>query len=879
MRSRYQPLQVCICLCFFTSLLLFWSTASFASPRVVERVDVGVSATGTEITFSFGVPLQYQSHYPDKNSNELQIDLQAIRVGDDTSELEKRYNLNWNKVADNPLDEITYEGDSTGKVRLLFRFKQAINFELVAGSDPRSLQVKLISSAPPTKTEAPSPAVVEAPSPAVVEAPSPAVTEAALAVQAATDPPMTTPDDPSKRYAINLRSSLTPINVETLPQVETLQQHQSYTATIDKNGKTWYRLRLGFFTDEKTAKELQSTLKKDYPESWVTKSPISDHTLAQTNNLFPNQNLIAAAPVAAAAAIAATAPSAAGVPAQQLPVAQGAVEPTAAVDKPALATDTPDPKAEQLFEAAKGAMVAEDYRRAVQYYTKLTQSTEAAVRQQSQEFLGLARERNGQVAHAKAEYEKYLLLYPEGEGSARVKQRLAGLLTAMATPKQQRRKAKQIAAEDKWQTQVYGSFSQFYDRDVTYTQEDETIINRSALRSDLDFNARVNSEDIEFNTTFIGGIDSDFREDGEDELRISSLYVDAFSFQTKLQARIGRQSRSTGGVLGRFDGALLRWQAHDLVAINLVGGFPVISTRETEIDTDRPMYGISFDWGTFAKSWDFNTYYITQDVEGITDRQAVGGEIRYFAPTISFFSLLDYDINYDDLNTALLTANWRLPTKTSLNVSMDYRNSPVLTTSNALIGQTARSIEELLLSYTQDEIQQLAHDRTATSRSYTLGVTQSVNAKLQISGDITAAKFSSTPASGGVEAQPGTDYEFFYSLQFVGSSLIKTGDIGIIGFRYSDTDRSNTYSASVNTRYPVTRAFRVNPRAIIDLRTNKNDDGEQWKFRPLLRLEYVWKRRFNFEAEGGFEWSSEQLAGRKDDTEGYFLTVGYRINF
>lgn len=33
-------------------------------------------------------------------------------------------------------------------------------------------------------------------------------------------------------------------------------------------------------------------------------------------------------------------------------------------------------------------------------------------------MLGLARERNGQLAHAKAEYEEYLREYPNGEGAA-----------------------------------------------------------------------------------------------------------------------------------------------------------------------------------------------------------------------------------------------------------------------------------------------------------------------------------------------------------------------------------------------------------------------------------------------------------------------------
>ena len=319
---------------------------------------------------------------------------------------------------------------------------------------------------------------------------------------------------------------------------------------------------------------------------------------------------------------------------------------------------------------------------------------------------------------------------------------------------------------------------------------------------------------------------------------------------------------------------------NDFAAVNLVAGYPVFSTTDTDIDTDRPLYGISFDLGTFAQSWDFNTFYISQDVDGIIDRQAIGGEVRYFAQSLSFFSLVDYDISYNDLNTALLTANYILPSRTTLSLSLDYRNSPILTTSNALSGQTTSSIDDLLKTYTESEVRQLARDRTATSRAFTFSVTHPLNHMLQINSDLTVSKFSSTPASGGVEAQPGSGYEYFYSLQLVGNSLIKEGDLAIIGLRFSDTDRSNVYSANVNTRYPVTRNLRLNPKAVMDYRTNKDDDGNQWKFRPSILMEYFWRKRYYLELEVGGEWSSQQWSDQEaDDTKGYFLTVGYRVNF
>jgi tetratricopeptide (TPR) repeat protein len=657
----------------------------------------------------------------------------------------------------------------------------------------------------------------------------------------------TVPAEAKNRYAINLESKPAPLNLAALPQADVLKINQLYTTNFKQNGRLWYSLWLGFFADEQSANEVYERLKKDFPQAWVTVAPQSNRSL--TREVFPPSSPAAARPEAS-------------VPSRKTGVVLHA-----------------DPYEQALLDEGEAAMIAENYPRAVQVYTRLVQSVDPGVRQQALEFLGLARERNGQQAHARAEYETYLELYPEGEGFERVQQRLAGLLTARETPKEKLRKAKESETKDQWQREGYGSFSQFYDRDVTYTDSAGDIVNRNSLSTNLDANARLRNDNYDLRAAFVGGFENDFMADGKDESTISSLYVDALARRLDLSARIGRQTRSNGGVLGRFDGGLLHWQLHDVVALNLVGGFPVASATDTTIDTDRPFYGVSVDLGTFANRWNFSTYYITQNIEGMLDRQAVGGEVRYFDPSLSFFSLVDYDTSYKQLNTALLTANWLLPSKTSLNMSVDYRNSPILMTGNALQGQPVYDIGALQLLYTDDEIRQLALDRTATSTSYTLGITQPLTQKLQLSGDVTASRFSSTPASGGVAAQPGTDMEFYYSMQLIGSSLIKDGDIAILGARYSDSTSYNLYSASVNTRYPVTRNFRVNPRAVLDYRTNKYDDGRQWKFRPLLRLEYVLKRRYHFEFEGGAEWSSEQAAGVQDNRSGYFFTTGYRLDF
>ena len=242
-------------------------------------------------------------------------------------------------------------------------------------------------------------------------------------------------------------------------------------------------------------------------------------------------------------------------------------------------------------------------------------------------------------------------------------------------------------------------------------------------------------------------------------------------------------------------------------------------------------------------------------------------------------SFIDYDISYDSLNTLILLGTWTLADRTTINASFDYRNSPILTTSNALQGQTARNLDKLLDSFTKDQVRDLAEDRTAESTSVTLGAAHPLTGKFQISGDITTTKLSDTKTSGGVEKVPGTDYEFFYNLQFIGSNLLMPGDVSVAGLRYSDTTSSHTASLSLNSRFPFRNVWRVNPRMRIDYRDNTSNNSTQWIAAPSMRIDYRWRKRYRFETEFGGEWSTQELPNDTQDASSFFFNLGYRADF
>ncbi len=536
---------------------------------------------------------------------------------------------------------------------------------------------------------------------------------------------------------------------------------------------------------------------------------------------------------------------------------------------------------------AKAAMTKGDYSRAVQLYNKVLQRTppEHESRPEALENLGLAREKKGQIAHAKAEYQRFLELYPEGEMADRVRQRLAGIVTARQQPKDKLRSAKgSVEVGSQWD--VFGSLSQFwrwdadvFDRDVVENDEEE-IASQNSIDSVMDVRSRLRSEDLSIDARFTGRYLHDFLDDGPgNDTRINNMYVDARDEKRNLSARVGRQTLNKAGVFDRFDGGFFGYEINSDTEIYLVAGYPVDRDVTNGINSDTYFYGLSLDLGTYAGTWDINTYLIEQISHGLSDRRALGGEVRYFKDSISMFSLVDYDISYNNLNLLLLSGTWNFDPKTTFNWTADYRRSPLLTTNNAIQGQGVDDLSDLKDRFTEDEIRELALDRSAISKTLTVGTTHQLSEKFQLNADLTVSNLSGTETSGGVEGNQGTGNEFFYTLQLTSSNLFVDNDISIFGVRFGDTQTANEIAFNLNTRFTVKNDWRINPRFRFDIREHKNEERTRIRWLPSLRVDYRRRRNIRFEAEVGAEWSRDKREDFTERTTGYFFNLGYRWNF
>ena len=810
------------------AILIGLAANAHAGPGFIEssRVsgDSTADAASASIEVRFNCKAAYLRHEPQGSSDRLRVYLDPTGICNGVPPVvsESRSRLRPVNSDNASLMDLEYDGDSPAGPMLTFNFSRPVSFAVDMSGVSFSLVVT-VSAADDATRETTATAPI-----------SPSVTHRQV--------PRAKPEKPS--YLVNLVSLRRIPTIADTKGLELPADQRLFYSEVVVDGKNWYRLRVGSFESGQAAAKALARFRADFPGAWIDEV---DANIQMTE--------ITAAP---------TEPAEVPI---EFPEGDG------------LAIS----KVDALMQDARKSMAAGDISRAIQIYTKVLQQPDHMRMAEAQEYLALAREKNGQMAHAKAEYQRYLALYPDSDGAVRVNQRLAALL---ATDRQSNGTTTASALSGRnsrqsdWRMQTY--FSQYYRRDVNQPSDQNETVSQSALYSDVNFDARRRGERFDFSSRLSAGYRNDFLEErigSGDSLRVSYAYADLADAATGLRGRIGRQSRNSGGVLGRFDGLNLGYQLGERVLINTVIGKPAYSSSDG-IDSSRSFYGVSANYGPILENLEIGTFYIAQDVEGVQDRQAVGTEFRYFGTNQSLWGMVDYDLAYGELASAFLQGSWRFESRLSIHGLVDRRGSPFLSASNALIGQPVATFQELVQIYSEDELRQLGRDRTSLSTTYTIGLSYPISPKLQMNADASQSTMDATPASGGVFATEESTYRY-YSGSLVASSILKEGDVSIISARYSDSDTSRVLSLTIDSRYPIGRTWRINPRLRVDRRQRLADPNYEWLFTPGIRIQYRRSQKFRIELEAGKQFSrrDSDIVNLNLDRESYFINIGYQSFF
>ena len=798
---------------------LLLTAEALAGPGFIAETRIERGSVYAEVGIRFRCGVQYLGHNPSAASDVLRIQLEAttVCIGAAPSIADIKEQLRPLSADQARIESIEYDGESPGNRSLRISFTEKVRFDVRQADDKDLLLVRVFL------------ATAERPESRADAAAATRLQRRSLA--------------PGPGFVINLESWQRPPAAADMPNIELPGDKKVFVSETQIDGVTWYRVRVGNFGSAEEAARALAELRARYPGAWIDRAAEGGESRA--------------AVMPAAPADAATAPTA--------------------------TDDAIADEAAELMSEARRAMTIGELSRAVQIYTKVLQMPPNAQQPDAQEFLALARERNGQIAHAKAEYQRYLDVYPEEEGAARVEQRLAALLAtagtrpARAASSSGTQVSGRASVLDGWNIRTF--LSQYYRRDVNQVNQEEEIVSQSSVYSDVSLDARRRGERFDFSARLTAGYRSNLMEEERpssgNDLRLSYAYADLADARTGLRGRIGRQTRNTGGVLGRFDGINLTYALTDRLRFEAVAGRPVYSTTRDPQDA-RIFQGLSTTFAPFDNNLDFGLFYIEQEIDGLTDRQAVGGELRYFGENQSVWSIIDYDTEFSELGSVFVQGSWRLPANVTVTGVVDRRRSPFLSLGNALVGQQLESFEQLRLFFTEEEIHQFALDRSASTTTYTLGLSHPFTPKLSANFNASLSAIDATPESGGVAATPESEYSY-YSADLVASSLFTEGDVGIVGLRYAVSETTDVYSTTFDARFPIGRGWRINPRLRVDYREIKTDQSTQWIYTPGVRVQYRMGRRVRFELQTGKQFSTREMARSDQDRESWFVYAGYQL--
>lgn len=611
------------------------------------------------------------------------------------------------------------------------------------------------------------------------------------------------------------------------------------------------------------------------------------------------------------------------------------VGPTASLPPAPLPDGQPLDEAATLLAEARSAITNEEYPRAVQILTNIVGMPDNASSADAQELLGLARERNGQLAHAQAEYEIYLEKYPEGEAADRVRQRLAAIVTAQSAPPPELRAAgegyqgpadeladagartgiisiprrgesfpplgpqpgRRSAGGGQGNTgfaeetlepfpepptfqatvalnyYLNQSSTLFTELDTDTTDEDNELLqNDIVLSLDMSDEVRLGSGTLEWRMS--GEYEVDVSDTSNNRLQLSRVFGEYTNGEDGPTLAFGRQSRRDDGLQGRFDGVHLSYPIGQDWRVSGLAGLDVESKSDMLFSGNSLVGLAAATYSGLGERTELTGYLAGQTVDGFTDRFAVGIEGSHATETLSMFGQLDYDVSFGRVNLARLSYNQVLGNLSSFSVAAEYRHSPLLSLSTALQGQTATTLDALSTTFTDAEIQQLAQDRTSEVASLSIGYQRPLNDTWQSSVEASVYSTTGTPASGGVDAVAAPGEEYYLALQAVGSGIIRENDVISLSSRVASNDASDLYLFDTYWRFDMTDTLRLRPRLRMAHRVLNGSGGTEDYVLPSLGLNLELDGVTDFELEAGTRLSNRTTPDYSEETNEVFINAG-----
>ncbi|HEX3397444.1 MAG TPA: SPOR domain-containing protein, partial [Steroidobacteraceae bacterium] len=415
--------------------------------------------------------------------------------------------------------------------------------------------------------------------------------------------------DKASLFAVNLESARTSFGKEAAEAAAARLQCQAYVSEIDLEDEHWYRLRAGPFTTRQEAERVLKIAQQYYPRAWLA-----------DNDEQVDLSLVDKAGAASA-------------------------ESNLPIDPP-----LSDQERVDLLTRAREHLDKREYAQAIDALNRLMRQPEYAARADAQELLGLTRERAGQLAQAKAEYQEYLRRYADRPNAARVRARLQALVDASLMPTLS--VGRMPGNNSRWTMAGSAAVSYQYGKDQTVSAG--TITTTNSVNSALvygDFLLRERGERYDFtarlNAGYINNVVTTF---GGSQDRTTAAYAELTDRVFGVTARLGRQSLASQGAIGLFDGLFVGYQASPRWSVSAAAGLPAY-TSFSPVSNQQKFGTAAAEFDPWHQAWVFDAYVFDEINGGATERRSIGFQTRYGGASRTAVMLVDYDIAFRQLNS------------------------------------------------------------------------------------------------------------------------------------------------------------------------------------------------------------------------------------
>ena len=385
--------------------------------------------------------------------------------------------------------------------------------------------------------------------------------------------------------------------------------------------------------------------------------------------------------------------------------------------------------------------------------------------------------------------------------------------------------------------------------------------------NDVDLTWRQRSSESDLRFVFRDSYTTDLERSDKSKNRLSALYVDYKSLTGGYGVRLGRQSPTGGGVMGRFDGISANVMLRPKLKLGAVAGEP----SDKYFDSKRRFYGASIDADGLVPNVGAALYAIEQRIDSEIDRRALGLELRYFKSGASVFSQFDYDVLIKGLNIATVQGTLIMEDNTVFNALYDRRALTMLTLGNALTfedpanpGVLFTRIADKLATTTLDLLRQQIKDTTPYVTQAQLGVTKPIDKTWQVGASAQLTSIGAIPPVPGVvgfeTGRPATGDVVSVSAQLIGLNLYSSRDTHVFALTGIKSPQLDGVLLAYNNSSIAWNVWQFEPS--LQYYRDRNPQGStNQRWTPGVRVTYRGFERWALESALTYEIGKSSRVG------------------